>query len=206
MRAYAMVGKFLQTWAVVEHEISELINETLGLGSIDGVILARNTQLRDKINIAKTLLTLELEEEQAEPFLKTLNKVQALSGSHRNMVAHDFFGPNEKKDGVKFFANKAKGKLKIGGPEWSLKQFKALYDEMSELAEAIEEARKHLVKARKDRRSNELSAARTRNALMAPAEPNELGLGMLSGLVPTPEGPDSVLGTVTQQGKPGGKS
>jgi hypothetical protein len=55
--------------------------------------------------------------------LGTLNEVASLSGSERNMIAHDAFMADDEGDGVVFLTVKAKDKLSVPKIRWSMQEF-----------------------------------------------------------------------------------
>src|SRR5438128_2420576 len=75
------------------------------------MILCANLQLRDKLNILRTIVdSSSMTEDAKEQFKAGLQKVSDYSWK-RNMMAHDNFSLDEKGLGVLFHQIKAKGKL-----------------------------------------------------------------------------------------------
>ncbi|HEX5453923.1 MAG TPA: hypothetical protein VFX06_09035 [Stellaceae bacterium] len=92
-RCYALVGFFLQAWALLESQISRAIAKALVLNDLQESVLQKNTQFRDKINILKTLSSLSMPSD-ASRLCKLLDSIHDYSHV-RNMMAHDLFGPSE---------------------------------------------------------------------------------------------------------------
>ena len=117
---------------------------SLELDSFQTAIVTSNTQLRDKIHILRTLVSLlPFEKEKIERFDETLAEISNVSFK-RNMMAHNGFSPSSDGNGVSFSVTKAKGTLFFPPTIWDIARFKTEYAEIdhlkagvSELAEAI---------------------------------------------------------------------
>jgi hypothetical protein len=71
-RCSVLVGKFLQKWASMEEAMRTAMQTALGLDTFQSAIVSSNTQLRDKIHILQTLVSmLPFEEEIRAQFDKT---------------------------------------------------------------------------------------------------------------------------------------
>jgi len=114
---------YLQSWAVMEGQLNRTVSRALGLDILQGIVVTKNIQMRDKLSIAKSLLHLEvIGEPSRSTYLKVLERVGTLCGD-RNTVAHEMFDYDDQGDGVRFYATKAKGKLKFPNTRWSIDTF-----------------------------------------------------------------------------------
>ncbi|UFI03453.1 hypothetical protein [Roseibium aggregatum] len=120
IRAMALAGHYLQSFALMEAAMNTAIGKALKLSSVQSVVVCKNISFRDKIHILRTLVDISpiatTEKKQHDTFL---NKVAGYSAD-RNMVAHDLFGPDESQTGIEFFVTKAKGKLHFPTVVWSV--------------------------------------------------------------------------------------
>lgn len=131
-RAYALVGEFLHTWSEMELCLHDAIGAALRLDSLMQFILCANMQLRDKLNVLRTVVDVsDIPDGMREHFSKRLRELTDYSPV-RNMMAHDPFEPNSNGDGVIFSAVKAKGKFDLPPVEWNIKKFQ---DEQKIVAE-----------------------------------------------------------------------
>jgi len=135
--AFAYVGRFLWHWASLERELRRALQASLELGALQSSILSANVQLRDKLNILKTVLDL-YGHEKAPGLVKTLNNIGTFS-SARNMMAHEFFGVTGDEKAVEFFTTKAKGKLDLPSIRWREAEFEAAYDKINRLKDEVKE-------------------------------------------------------------------
>lgn len=120
-RTYALVGRFLQYWALMEHEINKAIAQVLDLTSLQRAITCSNMNLRDKIHVLKTSVSLSPIAEKQQ-FTKLLTDIAEYS-SIRNMMAHDMFMASEDGESVVFYVIKAKGKLTFPDVTWTITDF-----------------------------------------------------------------------------------
>ena len=113
VRALTLVGLYLRSWSVMESSLNHAIERAFRLSSLEGAILTKNTQFRDKIHILKTIIdTRVVDQDVAAGHKTTLNQISNLAPD-RNMVAHDAFSHTDDGDGVKFYVIKAKGSISI---------------------------------------------------------------------------------------------
>jgi hypothetical protein len=125
-RAYALIGRFLQMWSLMECELNDAIGEALDLSSMQTEILCNNIQLRNRLHILRTLAAISaLDEEEKRRIDKRLNQIGEYI-SHRNMVAHTPFVPSEMSNGVQFVGAKARGALKFFVEDWSVEKFREI--------------------------------------------------------------------------------
>jgi hypothetical protein len=144
-RAFALVGMFLQYWALMEEALREAMAKALGLQMVQAVIVASNIQLRDKIHILKTAVSITQfpDPEERERFTKLLQQI-ADSAHKRNMVAHDLFFPPADGDGVRFLVFKAKGKFSMPETIWTTDQFGDEFVEISRWTTELERLKERL--------------------------------------------------------------
>ena len=102
--AVALVGQYLQAWALMENSLNKLIEGALKLDNLSGLILTKNIQFRDKINIAKTLVDQSFMYPNSDilKYKKALKRVGAISVD-RMIIAHDAFYAEPDGDGVRLF-------------------------------------------------------------------------------------------------------
>jgi hypothetical protein len=130
-RAFALVGQFLKRWSGMEQRIDETISAAMKLDETMRYILCANLQLRDKLQILRTLVH-SSSFPQNEKDAADRELVDILNYPYRNMIAHQAFEADSNGDGVVFLAVKARGKL-IRQPEvWNSKRFE---DEGAKIAQ-----------------------------------------------------------------------
>jgi hypothetical protein len=178
-RTVSLVGYFLQFWSVLESNLNHAIEHALDLKMVQGAIVTKNIQLRDKIHMLKTLV--DVRGMHVERLKKVLDDVATLSGD-RNMIAHDMFMADDEGDGVQFIVVKAKGKLSFPETRWSIVHFLKKYGQITDLTEKVKEV---------DIVVSQITLAR----LLAEAKDPSAwpqGLGLLNPLLhPLPELPGS---------------
>jgi hypothetical protein len=112
--------------------LHDAIGAALKLDSLMQFILCANIQLRDKLNLLRTIVDVsDIPKGMREHFAKGLKELTDYSPV-RNMMAHDPFEPNPNGDGVIFSAVKAKGKFDLPPIEWNIQKFQ---DEQKIVAE-----------------------------------------------------------------------
>lgn len=149
LRACALVGLYLQSWASMEGILNITIQKIFGLTSLQNAILVNNLQFRDKIHIINTASNLEFGEKSADA-KKTSKLLTAIkNGSNdRNMMAHESFGPNEKKTGVVWFVIKAKGKITFPDADWDEDKFNKKIDQIDKWYDDLKDLQKNLTKSK----------------------------------------------------------
>lgn len=183
VRCWALVGRFLQHWALMEAALKNAVAKALGLDLIQEAILTNNLQLRDKIHILRTAVDIASIHPGTERvrFKKILKDIGEYSPT-RNMMAHDVFAPHD--DGVKFLIIKAKGSLQFPTTNWGVKEFSEAYDKLMMFTESVEELQSKLLDAR-------LASAIAKAQARATTEPTN-ALALLAGLYQiAPADPDS---------------
>ena len=185
-RAFALVGRFLQTWASMEWAIGTAIATPLQVNKMTEYILVRNLSFTNKINVLKCLCQIShLSDSDKKQTEDLLNAILGMV-NYRNTIAHDLFKPSGKNDGVEFMTMRARGKISFPDADWSAAQF-----ELMDIALAA-------AATRLDALSAKLKAARriSANALAdlvsaIPDLPTEgfSGPGSLDHLAPQPPEP-----------------
>lgn len=139
-RCLVLVGEFLRKWASMEGALRTAMQIALGLDPFQTAIGTSNTQLRSKINILGTLISMgPFENEKIDRFKKTLNDIGQAAGN-RNMMAHDAFAPSSDGSAVSFAVTKAKGgPLSFPETLWDVSRFKTEYAEIERLQAGVEE-------------------------------------------------------------------
>lgn len=120
---FIAVGRFMFSWAALENEVNRFVTAAMGLGSTEGIIVCSNLQFRDKMHIVTTALN-EFGPNNKEWTVKSkeiAKEIRALNVV-RNIVAHQFFSPDQR-GGIQFYIRKAKGKLNLDGTVWSASEF-----------------------------------------------------------------------------------
>ena len=143
IRARALVGYYLQSWAYMEADLNEAVGDALGLSNLQRTIVCKNMQLSNKLHVLKCVLTLEFHPNSCAEDLKALDAISKLSAD-RNMIAHDMFFDDDKGNGVKFLVMKAKGKLSYPETRWSIDDFLERIKRLHELAKVITQIGKRL--------------------------------------------------------------
>lgn len=187
MRSLALVGGYLQHWAMMEMRLNDLLGKVLGLEKLAALVVSKNIQLRDKIKIVRTTIDMHygFTEEQRAEYKSIIQKIGNLS-DHRNMMAHDFFCASENGDGVNFFVVKAASKLELPDLNWSIEEFGRRYYELATLAIQIKKI------------ADQLETADLIKALALAHERGEMPMQAFGSLTsasslfqPTPEPPHS---------------
>jgi hypothetical protein len=121
-RAYALIGQFLKRWSDLEQQIHEAIGAALRLDETRRYILCANLQLKDKVNVLRTLV----QQSSFPPDVKeSTNKelTTILDYPNRNMIAHEAFEHAPDGDGVVFLPVKAKKEFSRPRDQWSVDKF-----------------------------------------------------------------------------------
>jgi hypothetical protein len=134
IRCLALVGDFLQRWGNLESTLNYVMQTALQLSPLQGAVLSKNVQMRDKIHICKTVIDLYLYGEAVVIHKKALSDVSDFS-LDRNMIAHDMFIPDPEGDGVEFYVIKAKGRFDIPKVAWSVADFEKRAEQTKRLWE-----------------------------------------------------------------------
>lgn len=172
VRCLCLVGSYLQFWATMEARLNEALYSALGVDSLPGTVVARNIQLRDKLNILRALISIApLSGEDNRTYSNTLKRIRDLSHD-RNMVAHDMFMEDESGECVEFIVVKASGKIQFPQMKWSLGDFRQKTDELWAIHNSLDSLPNALQKGK-------LALA------MAKTPPNSL-LELLDSLNPLP--------------------
>lgn len=128
-RAYQLVGRFFNNWALLELRMNEAISKILNLEDRASFIILANVQVRDKIHILRTAFSILPEDEPNFVLAnKTMNRIARMA-RRRNLLAHTMFYPMT--DGtVEISRVEAKGQLAFPSTHWSEKDFDTFQDTM----------------------------------------------------------------------------
>ena len=136
IQAYALIGQFLKRWSDLEQQIHEAIGAALGLDETRRYILCANLQLKDKVNVLRTLVqqssfSLDVKESTNKELGTIVNY------RNRNMIAHEAFEPASDGDGVVFLPVKAKKDFSRPRDQWSVDKFQEEGKTIAALAENV---------------------------------------------------------------------
>jgi hypothetical protein len=122
-RCVALVGEFLRRWSNLETALNSALATAMQLDDTMRAILCANVQLRDKFHILRTIIDVStMGMDEKKHWSDTLGNISNYS-LHRNMMAHQTFGPDDEGKGVRFLLVKAKGKLSQGDEVWVTDRF-----------------------------------------------------------------------------------
>jgi hypothetical protein len=180
IRCFALVGQFLNQWAALEATINNAIQTAFQITSIQEVVITRNMQFRDKINVLRTVCDLCVPEPDCAHYKNRLVAISKYS-AHRNMVAHDAFHVDDADgaDGVMFVSAKAKGRFELPIVRWSIAEFQRRIAEIEAFDHEMERLTPHLGEFSRWRNAALISSAMTTRDRAAQENANLLFL--LSG-------------------------
>lgn len=144
IRSYALVGHYLNSFAIMEASLNEVIACAIGLSQVQKAVLCKNISLRDKTKIARTMLSLALLSDKDKKLYDKAIVSIAGHSTDRNMVAHDLFDVDETGDGVEFFVTKAHGKLEFPETKWSVDTVEEKSEELLSLSSTLRECSRQL--------------------------------------------------------------
>lgn len=185
-RCYAEVGHFLQEWALMEFRLRNAITKALGLTAMQGIIVASNAQLRDKLNVLRVSLDYveHLSPDDIAAYKKLLTRIANYAPT-RNMFAHDMFMETKDGKGVEFYVVKARNTLTIPPTVWTWKKFERERSTVFAFTFALTE----LVEKLKTPSSQGLSSIARAFLESAPPSPGPEYVGLLTRLIQS--APDS---------------
>lgn len=138
-RACALVGYYLNKWAVMEGALDECIRKALNLDRGQGYVLARNISFMSKVFIFRTLMNEALgEKDRKKAYDKFAINIADLA-KDRNMVAHSQFSADKTGDGVEFFVIAARSKLAFSEARWSINDTLQRVQDMVDATEKLGE-------------------------------------------------------------------
>lgn len=129
MRSLALVGGFLQRWALVESSLNRILIKSIGLDDITGLIVVKNIQLRDKLKIINSSIRLSFMTEDDLIIYKKLIKNINDYSAKRNIIAHELFLSNDDEN-VEFLITKANDGLNFPKEIWSIDTFSSHFNTM----------------------------------------------------------------------------
>ncbi|MEW9808773.1 hypothetical protein ABUE31_22565 [Mesorhizobium sp. ZMM04-5] len=196
VRAYALVGYYLNGFGMMEHALNECIRKALKLDFAQGVIVTRNMQFRSKVNVLRTLINHAISDPDEQKRYDKFALAISGMGDERNIVAHDWFGPDETGDGISFFVTKAKGKLGFPDIVWSIEQVDDKHSALLKAAETLKLLQPFFTKSDLVRALLHAGKQPAPNSMIG-----ELSLGGLADLLP-PSDQDSDPPTTTESTSP----
>jgi hypothetical protein len=124
-RCFALVGQFMQAWALMESSLHNAIGAALSIEITSLKILCANIEFGAKIYILRTLIDVSpIFPKEEKGKLQTTLRELAEYAKLRNMVAHNPFQPDESKKGVEFLVVKARGKYEVPKEVWPDDRFR----------------------------------------------------------------------------------
>jgi hypothetical protein len=131
---FALVGEFLWHFSLLESELDDLLARMMGLETMNALILAANIDLAKKINLA--ICGIEYQPVDRAEAVKDLKKVFSINDD-RKIVAHCFFGPSKKRDGIEFRRTTANSKLKLMSVVWTMDEMQAKFADIRATRDCI---------------------------------------------------------------------
>lgn len=142
MRACALVGYYLRCWGFMEASVNWAVQGAFDLDALWGAVVSRNMQLTNKLHILKTMVNLEVYQPDDKGKYQTcLDRIRALAGKDRNIVAHNAFRPDEKGVGVEFYIVKATGKFELPDTVWTIPDVRNKTDELMGICDVLKSLR-----------------------------------------------------------------
>jgi len=137
-RAYALVGRFLHKWAIMEFVLHKVIAKAMGLDKPQMIILAVNMDFVKKVYVARSTVSMSiLDAGEKKHFDSVLVELEKLANT-RNVIAHCSFGPMAKGDGVTFNYYKAKSKFEVPDWDWSIADFDAADEKLNGICHELD--------------------------------------------------------------------
>jgi hypothetical protein len=123
-RAFAMVGQFLQAFALMETALHNAIGAALCIEKVKIQILGVNIEFSKKVHILRTLIDVSdsFSAKEKRTFKSNLKKLVTYAET-RKMVAHCAFEQDESAKGVSFLHIKASGEFSAPQKVWNDVQF-----------------------------------------------------------------------------------
>lgn len=146
MRSLALVGGFLQHWALVESKLNQILIKAIGIDDITGLIVVKNIQLRDKIRIINSAIRLSfILEDDYVKYRKLIKDINEFSAK-RNIIAHELF-LSSGDEHVEFLITKANDGLKFPTEIWSIDTFSDHFITMSRFVDELDDLLSKLTQA-----------------------------------------------------------
>jgi len=121
---FTPVGEFLWHFGILESELDALLARMMGLETMNALILAANIDLAKKINLA--ICGIDFQPVDRAEAVKDLKKLFSINDD-RKIVAHCFFGPSKKRNGIEFHRTTAHSKLKLMSIVWTKDEMQAKF-------------------------------------------------------------------------------
>jgi hypothetical protein len=136
-QAQVLVGRFLYHWGTMEFEVNRAIGKVLKLDAAQTWIVARNMQLRDKLNVLRTVTNLEGPTADGTLIIKALDDIATLANNSRNLIAHESFYPSRDGAGVEFFRVQARDKFAMPNTVWTPGMFEEKFASLQAIAAVL---------------------------------------------------------------------
>lgn len=143
VRVVALVGYYLQCWALLEGVLESTIGKVVGLTPLQEAIIVKNMQLRDKISILRAVVNIGPRLNHKE-YLAALTAVADVARTERNVVAHERFSEDDKGNGIKFSIVRAKGKVTFPDVRWSAEEVLMKTERLFELTDTLDSMRRSI--------------------------------------------------------------
>lgn len=138
-QAQVLVGRFMYHWGTMEFEVNRAIGKVLKLGAAQTWIVARNMQLRDKLNVLRTVTNLEGPTADGKKIIEALGQIATLADS-RNLIAHNSFYPSRDGTGVEFFRVQARDKFNMPATIWTPAMFEEKFASLQAIAAVLRDS------------------------------------------------------------------
>ena len=165
-RAYYLVGKFMNSWAIAEFHVDEAIAIALELNEVQSVVISKLFAKQKLEMLALLIETSKMGQAKKKHFGHIVKRLKKLS-EDRNMVAHSVFGPNVDLSKVAF----ARKKQKVGYPNetitlWSEHDFASRFDDLFGMDSELTELKTEFKEALAAEKNSSYPHKRLLNALM----------------------------------------
>lgn len=129
-RANALVGQYMNHWAIVELSVVRVIAAAFFMDGMYGTVIGLNTTVREKIAIARTGVKLSLKLSHWKNMADHVLLRVADAATDRNMIAHTLFDAPEEAgaDGVVFLHRHARAGLYFEDIHWTVAKFEETFD------------------------------------------------------------------------------
>jgi hypothetical protein len=128
--AFALVGEFMWHFAMLEDDLNNLVEQMMGLETMNGAILINHLDIAKKVNLAVCGMQLQPIDQKAA--IKDLNKIFGIN-EDRKIVAHCLFGPTTEGEAVDFHRTTTNKKLSLDLVTWTKDDFRAKFERMTEV-------------------------------------------------------------------------
>jgi hypothetical protein len=132
--AFALVGEFMWHFAMLEDDLNTLVEQMMGLETMNGAILINHLDIAKKVNLA--ICGMQLQPIDQKAAIKDLNKIFGIN-ENRKIVAHCVFGPIAGGGAVDFHRTTTNKKLSLDLVTWTKADFNAKFEQMTALRQRL---------------------------------------------------------------------